>query len=78
MTHFEYARQVAKPVLPCSGHYLTFGGLCLNCGYDPKKHGTLPCPTKTGEKATGSDILLGGIGVSLVILSLGICARWRS
>ena len=34
MTHFEYSNEV-KLVVPCSANHLTFGGKCLNCGYDP-------------------------------------------
>jgi hypothetical protein len=34
MTHHEYTEKV-KPYPPCNASNLTFGGRCLNCGYDP-------------------------------------------
>jgi hypothetical protein len=39
MTHREHASQV-RPAQPCTCHHLTYGGRCLNCGYDPT--GTTP------------------------------------
>jgi len=35
MTHAEHSRK-AKSSVPCSAEYITFGGHCLNCGYDPR------------------------------------------
>lgn len=32
-THKQHSDRV-KPIVPCSAHHLTFGGECLNCGYD--------------------------------------------
>lgn len=36
-THLEYSERVLgkKPPVPCTVWTLTFGGRCLNCGYDP-------------------------------------------
>lgn len=34
MTHYEYT-QAHKPSQPCTAAHITFGGVCLNCGYDP-------------------------------------------
>lgn len=36
MTHYEYTRQ-HKPATPCTAARLTFGGRCLNCGFDPEE-----------------------------------------
>ena len=37
MSHLEYIRTVAaKTSSPCVAHHITFGGRCLNCGYDPQ------------------------------------------
>jgi len=33
-THHEYQRYV-RPVMPCTAAHMTFGGKCLNCGYEP-------------------------------------------
>ena len=37
MTHQECYEKV-RPVVPCSRQHLTFGGRCLNCGYDPEQN----------------------------------------
>jgi hypothetical protein len=40
MTHKEWSdKQVAagKVGRPCTAHDLTFGGRCLNCGYEPEE-----------------------------------------
>lgn len=37
MTHFEYAK--SKGIETCTAHHMTFEGRCLNCDYDPAKHG---------------------------------------
>ena len=34
MTHREHERYV-RPAVPCSANHITFGGRCLNCGFDP-------------------------------------------
>lgn len=34
MTHAERSK-LSRSATPCSVHHLTFGGRCLNCGYDP-------------------------------------------
>lgn len=34
MTHHQWSKK-AKPATPCTCHHLTYGGRCLNCGYDP-------------------------------------------
>ena len=41
MTHYEYCKKKKKDrgYDACTPHHLTFGGKCLNCGYDPKKFG---------------------------------------
>ena len=36
MTHTEHSTK-AKVSTPCTAHDITFGGRCLNCGYDPSK-----------------------------------------
>ena len=36
LTHSAYAALV-KPQQPCQREHITFGGVCLNCGYDPKR-----------------------------------------
>lgn len=37
MTHFEHSKK-AKSSVPCAAHHITFGGHCLNCGFNaPKK-----------------------------------------
>jgi len=33
MTHKEHSEKV-KPSIPCAAWHITFGGNCLNCGYD--------------------------------------------
>jgi hypothetical protein len=41
MSHREYSEKVLgeTPPTPCSANTMTFGGRCLNCGYDPEIHG---------------------------------------
>jgi len=34
MTHLEWINKT-KPPLPCAAAYITFGGKCLNCGWNP-------------------------------------------
>ncbi len=34
MTHYEY-QLINKPSTPCHPAHMTFGGKCLNCGYEP-------------------------------------------
>jgi hypothetical protein len=34
MTHVEHSKKAGLAV-PCSALHITFGGRCLNCGYDP-------------------------------------------
>lgn len=34
MTHAEHAEK-SKVSTPCAAQSITFGGRCLNCGYDP-------------------------------------------
>ena len=36
MTHIEWIA-FNRPAMPCTVHHTTFGGVCLNCGYDPAK-----------------------------------------
>lgn len=36
MTHYEYMKRT-NPAPLCTPHDLTFGGRCLNCGYDPNE-----------------------------------------
>ncbi len=38
MTHYEYTQKI-NPPQPCTAAHITFGGRCLNCGYDPQTHG---------------------------------------
>jgi len=33
--HTEHAKK-ARVATPCLSHHGTFGGRCLNCGYDPR------------------------------------------
>lgn len=35
MTHKEYCDNV-KVATPCTALHITFGGRCLNCGYQPE------------------------------------------
>ena len=35
-THQEQ-RDLVKPVVPCAAWHITFGGRCLNCGWDPAR-----------------------------------------
>lgn len=35
MTHSQFSKR-ARVSTPCSAHMMTFGGRCLNCGYDPQ------------------------------------------
>lgn len=41
MTHYEYTTKL-KPGIPCAASHMTFGGHCLNCGYDPGTK-VVPC-----------------------------------
>jgi len=34
MNHTEHAEK-AKSATPCAAWHITFGGRCLNCGFDP-------------------------------------------
>jgi hypothetical protein len=34
MTHKE-ASAFRRPVVPCAAWHITFGGRCLNCGWEP-------------------------------------------
>lgn len=34
MRHFKHAK-AAKVATACKAHHQTFGGRCLNCGFDP-------------------------------------------
>lgn len=34
MTHYEWTK-THKQAVPCASWHITFGGRCLNCGYDP-------------------------------------------
>lgn len=43
MTHSEYSAR-ARTVVHCHPAHLTFGGRCLNCGYDPLLHGAITPP----------------------------------
>lgn len=37
MTHTEHSKK-SKSSVPCAAHHVTFGGHCLNCGFNaPKK-----------------------------------------
>jgi len=40
MTHKEYMDKI-KPTAPCASWHITFGGRCLNCGYDPEEEPTV-------------------------------------
>ena len=54
MTHFEHMKKAGLAV-PCCATHITFGGRCLNCGYDPT-----PAPSFTGsleEELTNQDML---------------------
>ena len=37
-THTQVIEEI-KPSVPCAAWHITFGGKCLNCGYDPMIHG---------------------------------------
>jgi hypothetical protein len=39
MTHKEYSERYIKRTheRPCASWHITFGGRCLNCGYDPER-----------------------------------------
>jgi len=41
MTHSEASKQ-AKVSTPCTAAHITFGGRCLNCGYEPQELTGLP------------------------------------
>jgi len=50
--HSEHAA-LARVCVPCHAGHITYGGRCLNCGFDPN-----PCPRtlalwKPGEKIEG-------------------------
>jgi hypothetical protein len=36
MTHKE-AMAIKKPTVPCAAWHITFGGRCLNCGWEPDR-----------------------------------------
>lgn len=40
MTHYEYTQQ-HRPSTPCRSYHMTFGGRCLNCGYNPESMSAL-------------------------------------
>ena len=69
MTHHEYL-QNHKTSTPCTAHHLTFGGRCLNCGYDPA-----PAPTKRLSWRTKTDQFFQsfGCGQTHVIKFMGTC-----
>jgi hypothetical protein len=52
MTHNQWSEK-AKPTVPCTCHHMTYGGRCLNCGYDPSLQ-VWPPPkaSKTPQKTT--------------------------
>ena len=37
-SHIEYSKKNKKTSTACTVHDINFGGSCMNCGYDPKKH----------------------------------------
>ena len=40
MNHVEYSaysRRKSGRATECAAHYITFGGRCLNCGFDPDR-----------------------------------------
>jgi len=43
MTHSEASKQ-AKVSTPCTAAHITFGGRCLNCGYEPQELTSKPKP----------------------------------
>lgn len=36
LTHKQHAAIIPRSV-PCSAHHLTYGGGCLNCGWEPER-----------------------------------------
>ena len=38
LSHHDYTK-THEPPTPCTAAHITFGGRCLNCGYDPEPHG---------------------------------------
>ena len=56
MTHYEYCKKKGKHQGSggCTPHHLTFGGKCLNCGYDPKKFGIDQWGRKLADKKNPS------------------------
>ena len=48
-THRAHSAAV-RPAVPCAAWHVTFGGRCLNCGFDPAAPDATPCRPFRGPR----------------------------